>query len=461
MSCRGGFKVSSLQSVDSLLSLFSCASANSLSGVSTEQREALRLYASDLEALHDTVCEFRKLKEVSYFYLETCHRIEVYLYGATQEEFFKILEATPLKRSVKSLQIFQDQAAVEHLFKVTSSLESQVLGETEISGQMKLAIQKAKENNHILGTHYFYFDAALKVNKKIRKQTKLGEGEQSVALSALRSLEEFYEDYRRKTFLVIGAGTMALRSLSYLKKLGVEKIIWANRSSQKILNHPYVLNAEVQPLPFEMIYKKITEVDVVLSAVRTQQPIVEFHKFKEAMKSASVKSESLKVFLDLGMPRNVEEEIHLYGNAYVLGLDAFENRVQKVEEKKLASLRLAEEIIELSVHELKKDLEMNTRAQEISKLIQLLNHIDEVLDTSLTVDFSEKIGYNRQAFRILKHSLIECFKRSESLEVEKIMGSLQGLKDELALFQRDQSRNKKLKLHEHYRSLQEISVHFH
>lgn len=281
------------------------------------------------------------------FYLATCHRVELYAWTSKPTSLVEswIHQSTqdPVTRFdfQKSLSHFHGEAALEHLIKVCSGLESEVLGETQILGQVKDAVKEAKESGWLRGPIDRASQMAFRVAKKLRSQSKIGEGTVSIAHAAIEGLSDVFEDLSDKRFLVVGAGTMALQSLDKLWSSGAKQITWINRSFEKMLGSEWAQKVECRPL--SDLTNQILISHVSILATRSEEPLVT----KEALTAKPIKTKNIgpQIILDLGLPRNVAENVHGTGRLMVRNVDEFSDRSMKGHAKRAEAANLALELL--------------------------------------------------------------------------------------------------------------------
>jgi glutamyl-tRNA reductase len=334
--------------IDSLLS-WSLAARDD---VAASLREAfdLRRFGSVSETLET----WKKLGSVTddagLFYLGTCHRIEVHAWGIDP----RLIELSWEKLAGQSFppgaRLRQGATALIHLARVAASLESEVLGETQVTGQLKEAASEASYQGLLSAPLSLAVQQALRIAKKVRTSTRLGEGTISVAHVAVDGLRDFFEDLGQKEALVVGAGSMALQSIARLKKNGIGKVTWINRSQERVLTHPTALGCSVED------FKKLPELvwahPISVFATRAPHPIFTKEQLTQLSQNAAAtrKNHGPQVILDLGLPRNVDEKIHGHHGFYVRNVDEFTTRAQEQTIERMKFLSEAESIVEREAH---------------------------------------------------------------------------------------------------------------
>ncbi|MGA2786912.1 MAG: glutamyl-tRNA reductase [Verrucomicrobiota bacterium] len=291
-----------------------------------EVREKLAVRPSLLPCLGCRLKISAGLEEVVL--LSTCNRVEVYgtapwVLGRVHRIFQQLcpadLDVTPY------IYVKEGADAVRHLFSVTSGLDSMVIGETEITGQVKLAYQSAqaaKLTGRVLNR---VFQTALQVAKEIRTHTGIGRGATSVGSVAVEMAEKIFAgNLSDKTVMILGAGKMGEACVRHLAKGGTRSVLVANRS----LERARALAAEFggRALPFEERLEAITEADIVVSS--TGSPTTVLHKHEIAGILAARSNRPL-VLVDIAVPRDIAPDVEELDNVYLYNIDHLEAIVRE------------------------------------------------------------------------------------------------------------------------------------
>jgi glutamyl-tRNA reductase len=276
--------------------------------------------------------------------LSTCNRVEVYgtarwIQGRVHRIFQQLcpadMDVTPY------IYVKEGADAVRHLFSVTSGLDSMVIGETEITGQVKLAYQSAqaaKLTGRVLNR---VFQTALQVAKEIRTHTGIGRGATSVGSVAVEMAEKIFAgDLSDKTVMILGAGKMGEACVRHLAKGGPRSVLVANRS----LERARTLAAEFggRALPFEERLQAITEADIVVSS--TGSPTTVLHKHEVAGILAARSNRPL-ILVDIAVPRDIAPDVEELDNVYLYNIDHLEAIVRENSRMREQELSKCNEII--------------------------------------------------------------------------------------------------------------------
>jgi glutamyl-tRNA reductase len=260
--------------------------------------------------------------------LSTCNRVEVY--GATsawvQGRVFRIFqELCPELDVTPYVYVKEGAAAVEHLFSVASGLDSMVIGETEITGQVKNAYQAAQQFGLTGRVLNRWFQTALQVAKEVRTHTGIGRGATSVGSVAVELAEKIFSgDLSDKTVMILGAGKMGEACVRHLAKRGARSVLVANRSLERAQS----LAAELggRALPFDERMAAIVEADIVVSS--TGSPTTVLHKHEIAGVLAARANRPL-ILVDIAVPRDIAPDVEELENVYLYNIDHLEAIVRE------------------------------------------------------------------------------------------------------------------------------------
>ncbi|HON07007.1 MAG TPA: glutamyl-tRNA reductase [Verrucomicrobiota bacterium] len=286
--------------------------------------------------------------------LSTCNRVEVYAAGNKPEG--QLIDTT-VNFLIKSRNIYTqlngeiytmgEPDSLIHLFRVASGLDSMVLGETEILGQLKKAYDIALSGKHTGNFLNRSFQRAFNVAKKIRSETNIQKGSISVASVAVELAEKIFETIKSRKVLVIGAGDTAEKSARALASRGASGIVFTNRSIEKARLLASELNGTV--IPFEDFIDKISDVDIIISSTSSPEYILNRHKISNAVQKR--KNRSLFI-VDLAVPRDINPDVTGFENVYLYDIDDLQEIAENYLKQRLADIQNCEKIIREKVGEL-------------------------------------------------------------------------------------------------------------
>lgn len=283
--------------------------------------------------------------------ISTCNRTEIYcnLEGDNFSELLRWLENTHgIERSALEPYLFShsERDAVKHLLRVCSGLDSLVLGEPQILGQMKSAWQSA-ENEGTLGRHLNrLFQHAFTVAKKVRSDTAIGSSPVSVAFAAVQLSKQIFGDLSGKTALLLGAGETAELAMRHLHGQGVERLIVVNRT----LANAESLAAEfgAQAVPLTELHSVMHLADILIASTGSPLPVFG----KGAVESAIKKRRRQPMLMvDIAVPRDIETEVGELDDVFLYTVDDLEHIVDEGRRSRQEAAEEAEEIIEHQTEE--------------------------------------------------------------------------------------------------------------
>ncbi len=341
-----------------------------------EVREALHLSPEEISNVLSEISP-SLLKEACI--ISTCNRTE--LYGVPAEEHINGQNLVDALRRVRPSTKLSDShffrtftcGSVSHLFRVASALESQVLGDIQILGQVKEAYDlsvKAGTAGNILN---HLFPAALHTGKRVRSSTSIGIGAVSVSFAAIELARRIYDDLHRKTVLLIGTGetgTLAARSLA---SKGVARMMLANRTRERAQELADELHGEV--VDFDAFAARIAETDILISATAATEYLLTPSHVTAAMKHRQNRP---LLIIDISVPRNVDPAVGKLSNVFLKDLDALQGIVDQNLEKRKLEIPKAEQIVTEEV--VNFFLWFNT-LDAIPTIQQLRNHFEEIRAT--------------------------------------------------------------------------------
>jgi len=259
--------------------------------------------------------------------VSTCNRVEIYGVASGRvnpNRLFEHLTGQELDLT-PYLYFKEDAAAAEHLFSVASGLDSMVLGETEITGQVKQAYQACQQAKLTGKVTNRLFQTALQVAKEIRTQTGIGRGATSVGSVAVELAERIFDrDLSQKTVMIIGAGKMGEACVRHLAKKAAHSILVTNRSFERAVN----LAAEFggQAVRFEESLAAMAQADIVVTSTGCPQTIL--HRAEIA--ALMPQRHNRPVFLiDIAVTRDIDGDVQDVANFYLYNVDHLEAIVRE------------------------------------------------------------------------------------------------------------------------------------
>ena len=283
--------------------------------------------------------------------LSTCNRTEVYAVVEDEDARGRVLDLLAEDRGVERASLeadtywLTDTEAVRHLYRVASSLDSMVVGEGQILGQVREAYRAATEERRTGVVLNRLFHTSLRVGKRVRSETGIGDSSLSVPHVAVKLAEEVFGRLRGRKALVLGAGEMSELVVKHRKDRGVAEVRIANRTAGRAA----ALAARVGGVAvgFDALAEELAKVDVVVSSTGAGEWVVG----SEAVAGALSRREEPLFFIDIGVPRDVDPVVQNLDRAYVYDVDDLQAVVERNTDDRSAAAAAAEVMIEPAVLE--------------------------------------------------------------------------------------------------------------
>ncbi len=328
--------------------------------------------------------------------LSTCNRVELYAAG-TDSGFPQITALTTFLSQFHNLEpdlfsshlvTYHDEAMIGHLFRVAASLESLVLGEGQILGQVRDAYKAAGERKTAGPILHTVFQTALRVGKEVRSQTGMDHGRVSVASVAVDLAKEVFSSFADKTVLVIGAGKMGETTLQHLKGLKPGRILITNRNPERA--EAAATRWGGTAIPFDRLNQALIDADLVISTTAAAEPVVTFDQYQRVQRA---RRNRLALILDIALPRDFEPKIGTLAQVTLYDIDdlraqAEQNRLERqkgvdpalvIIERETTACHALLRHQHTAGHILRElgDTTDSVRLRELSKLFASLPHLTE------------------------------------------------------------------------------------
>ena len=274
--------------------------------------------------------------------LQTCNRVEVFLAldKIDVEKIFDIWrDITEMKELPFELaEIDQDKAAINHLLRLTSGLESLVVGEDQILGQVKRAFEYSRQNCYVDSFVPIIFEHAIKVGSRIRTNTGLNKGSTSIGSMAVNLAEEYFDDFQNKKVLLIGTGEGATLVAKSLKKRQVNFDV-ASRTYERAKS--FCSTVSGTPVKFEDAVLNFDKTDIIFVSTTAPYYLITYDRISNCMK----KNEGMMIF-DLSNPRTVDDKIATISGIKLVNIDQIAEIVDRNLKRRHEEIRLAEKMIQ-------------------------------------------------------------------------------------------------------------------
>ncbi len=255
--------------------------------------------------------------------LSTCNRVELYIAtsgepGRIFPDLVGFLQETHQHREPLADEVYRlgEPHSVEHLFKVACGLDSMVLGETEVLGQLKKAYDLALQHQHTGPRLNKAFQRAFNVAKQVRTETNIQRGATSVAAAGVELAEKIFNSLENRHVLVFGAGDTSEKAARALQSRGVRSITVTNRSHDRAVALARELDGRA--IPFDQWADEFCHIDVVVSSTSAPNYILDRTKLEPLM---ARRQNAPLLLIDLAVPRDIDPEVNLLDNVYLYNVD--------------------------------------------------------------------------------------------------------------------------------------------
>ncbi|MDN3717814.1 glutamyl-tRNA reductase [Vibrio breoganii] len=297
--------------------------------------------------------------------LSTCNRTELYVDVDAQASSdivdwlidFHQVDDGDLK---PSLYTHRDEQAIQHLMRVSCGLDSLVLGEPQILGQVKQAYADAKEHEAVQGNLDKLFQKAFSVAKRVRTETDIGGNAVSVAYAACTLAKHIFESLDRSRVLLVGAGETIELVAKHLSDNGCTQMTVANRTKERAAGLASQFDAQVVSL--SEIPTALAQADIVISSTASPLPIIGKGMVESALKSRRHKP---ILFIDIAVPRDIESEVSELSDAYLYTVDDLQSIIDQNIEQRRAEAVQAEKIIGIESKEFQSWLRSRKAVESI------------------------------------------------------------------------------------------------
>lgn len=370
--------------------------------------------------------------------LSTCNRTEVY-YTADVDYSQEIIKLLGLTKGISPIQQYIDyftniethQDAVQHLFEVSMGLDAQVVGDIQISNQVKQAYQWSADNDtagpflHRL-MHTIFF-----TNKRVVQETSFRDGAASTSYATVELVENLTNDVDNPRILVVGMGEIGADVCRNLKDSALTNVVISNRTQAKAELLAEECGFEV--LPFENLVQGLKEADVVISSIARTTPFFTTDMIQR------LEVLSYKFFIDLSVPRSVEATVENIPGILVYNIDTIQNKASEALAQRLAAIPQVKAIIAESleqfndwtkemmvsptIHKLKNALE-NIRQEELARYLKKLGPEETKLVEDITRNIMQKI------IKLPVLQLKAACKRGEAETLIDVLNDLFNLEDQ-------------------------------
>jgi glutamyl-tRNA reductase len=299
--------------------------------------------------------------------LSTCNRVEVTAALADGASIDTLVEAIVSGRdglTMESLSphlyLLEEREAIRHLFRVASSLDSMIVGEPQILGQLKQAYAQARDQGAIGSILHTVLTRAFSVAKRIRSETEIGQSAVSVGHAAVELAREIFGSLNKKRVLIIGAGKMSEAAARHLFRAGATDILITNRTQERADELSQLFRGEV--IPYDSFPDRLAEVDIVIASSSAPGYVLVLDTVHRAIEAR--RNEPM-FLIDIAVPRNIEPGVNKVEHAFLYDIDD----LQRLAERNLQTRQQVAEQAEIIVADEVTRLQARLRQRDVAPTI--------------------------------------------------------------------------------------------
>lgn len=342
---------------------------------SVELREQVAFNPEKLSALlekQSCAYDLNKMVVVS-----TCNRTEVYAMSDSIDivlNWLADVNGIDVKQLANHVYRYEDAQAVTHLMRVASGLDSLMLGEPQILGQVKTALSLAKDAHTVSPELNSIFEYAFYAAKRVRSETAVGSHAVSMGYAVAQLALQVFSKPESLTVLVVAAGEMNSLVAKHLAEMGVGKVIICNRTRERAENlaQDIAHRVDVEIIDFDQLAENLYRADVISSCTGSLHQVIHFNDVKAALKKRRYQQ---MLLVDLAVPRDIDAAVEKLDGVYLYGVDD----LQSVIDENLAQRRQAAVEAEFMVNQLATELVTQQKIKDAGSIIQHYREHGEVL----------------------------------------------------------------------------------
>jgi len=310
---------------------------------------------------------------------------------------------------------YDDERAIRHLFRVAASLDSMVLGEPQVLGQLKAAYAAARECGALGGFLDNVLTRAFAVAKRVRSETEIGRSAVSVAYAAVELARQIFGQLCEKRVLLVGAGKMSELAARHLQRAGCSKVFVTNRTRARADELAEQISGTV--LDYESYASRLHEMDIVLTSSGASEHVIT----RDQMARVLDKRRNRPVFLiDIAVPRNIDPKVNELDGVFLYDIDDLGRAIDENRKARAREAAQAEEMIEAEVNRLIERLKAREVGPLIAELHEQLEHTAKAemdrfrskLGTLSPMQEEALLGYTRSLLNKIAHAPVVELKRA-------------------------------------------------
>ncbi|MFQ5894134.1 MAG: glutamyl-tRNA reductase [Nitrospinota bacterium] len=341
--------------------------------------------------------------------LSTCNRVEIYgrasdRYGRAEliRDFISRFQGLDPEEVDRHCYFYLDRDAVRHCFRVGSSLDSMIVGEPQITGQVKEAYFEARKYEATGPILNNLFERTFNVAKRVRTETGIAEHAVSVSFAAVELARKIFADLEHRAVMLVGAGEMSELAARHLITHGVVKVIVTNRTYERAEELAGAFCGEA--VPFEHWEERLPEADIVISSTGSPQPIITKERVQRVLRARQNRP---MFFVDIAVPRDIEPELNELANVYCYDIDDLQTVVESnIHERQREAVK-AEEIVN---QEARAFLQWYASLDAVPTIVELIEKTDRLREQEVAKTLA-KLGHvsdrERQSIEAMANAIVK------------------------------------------------------
>ncbi|MBB72410.1 MAG: glutamyl-tRNA reductase [Legionellales bacterium] len=348
--------------------------------------------------------------------LSTCNRSEIYCITTQAETVVNWLASNHQLSQAElanSVYCYEGEAAIKHMLRVATGIDSMMMGEPQIFGQFKSAFSRAEQAGSLGVVLSRLYQFILTITKRIRTETAIGEGPVSISYGAVHLAKCIFTDLQRLNILMVGAGETVELAAKHFHGLGVSGITCCNRTLEKA--NTLAAKFAGRAICFDDLPRYLPAADIVLTATASRLPILGKGLFEKALKQHPMRP---MFVVDLALPRDVEPEVADIDGVYLYNIDDLQGMAKEGLQKRQEAAKTAETIIE---HEAQRYMHLLHDDEFVATIRAYREKVDELreLEINRALSLLEK-GYSpAETLEILARSLTNKLMHHPSVQLRQ------------------------------------------
>jgi glutamyl-tRNA reductase len=305
--------------------------------------------------------------------LSTCNRVEVVAESPDDRlirDFLCEFHQIPHEAVSKHLYSFKNADAIRHMFRVAASLDSMMIGEPQILGQVKEAYRIAEDAGTVGMNLSALMNRAFAVAKKVRSETGISQSAVSISYAAVELARKIFGDLTGKTVMIIGASKMGELAAKHLKRNGVSSVLVTNRTFERAVELAQVF--EGAALPFEHLTEHMDRADIVISSTGAPHFVISKALAEQVIHKRKNKP---MFFIDIAVPRDIDPAVNEIDNAFLYDIDDLQQVIDANLKERLKEALRAEEIVDLEVQAFCRKMQSR---EVVPMIVQLRDSLEKV-----------------------------------------------------------------------------------